>query len=207
MLLVFKNKDNTEIIGLESMIFGFALDLSDIDLLNVDLLDHSYKHLYSFVSKTFWRRLQDMFSGRLQNISSRRLQDMSSKRLEHIFSVTIFRLPRRLQNIFRDVFKTFWRCLQHVFPRRLRRRNIVTLKTCWRRLQDTSYRRVKTSWRPTNIYWDYSPVKNQLCNHLLELWKSLEYPNTLLNHFLLFAWKGLVHQLQNFSFLFQLLEK
>ena len=59
------------------MHFGFALDLSDIDLLNVDLLDQRYTHLDLFVSKTSWRRLQDM--------SSRRLQDMSSR---HIFKTS-----------------------------------------------------------------------------------------------------------------------
>ena len=36
------------------------------------------------------RHLQDMSSGVLQDISSRRLQD--------VFSVTIFRLPRRLED-------------------------------------------------------------------------------------------------------------
>ena len=79
------------------MHFGFALDLSDIDLLNVDLLDQRYTHLDLFVSKTSWRRLQDM----------------SSRRLEDVFSVTIFRLPRRLQDVFKtylqDVFKTSWK--------------------------------------------------------------------------------------------------
>ena len=52
------------------------------------------------------RRLQDMFSRRLQDMSSRRLQDMSSRRLEDVFSVTIFRLPRRLQDVLREVLKT-----------------------------------------------------------------------------------------------------
>ena len=37
-----------------------------------------------------------MFSRRHQDMSSKRLQDMSSRRLEDIFSVTIFRCPRRL---------------------------------------------------------------------------------------------------------------
>ena len=77
------------------MHFGFALDLSDIDLLNVDLLDPKYTHLDLFVSKTSWRRLQDMSSRRLQDMSSRHLQDMSSRRLQDMSS-------RRLQ----DVFKT-----------------------------------------------------------------------------------------------------
>ena len=127
------------------MHFGFALDLSDIDLLNVDLLDQRYTHLDLFVSKTSWRRLQDM--------SSRRLQDMSSRRLQDVFSVTIFRLPRRLG-----------------------RRKIVTLKTCWKTkncyaedvLEDKKLLRwsrvedvfktclediFQTSWRPTNVSW------------------------------------------------------
>ena len=52
MLLVFQNKDNIEIIGFKSMHFGFALDLSDIDLLNVDLLDQRYTHFDLLVSKT-----------------------------------------------------------------------------------------------------------------------------------------------------------
>ena len=103
------------------MHFGFGLDLSDRDLLNVNLLDQRYTHLDLLVSKTSWRRFQDMSSRRLQDMSSRRLQDMSSRRLqdmssrlfEDVFSVTIFRLPRRLG-----------------------RRKIVKLKTCWRRLQD-----------------------------------------------------------------------
>ena len=75
-----------------------------------------------FVSKTYWRRLQDM--------SSRHLEDMSSRRLQDIFSVTIFHLPRRL----RDVFK--------MSSRHLERRKIDTLKTCWRSLQDMSWIRL-----------------------------------------------------------------
>ena len=39
-----------------------------------------------------------MSSRHLQDISSRRLQDMSSRRLQDVFSVTIFRLPRRLED-------------------------------------------------------------------------------------------------------------
>ena len=52
-------------------------------------------------------------------MSSRRLQDMSLKDafktcLQDVFSVTIFRLPRRLQEVLRDVFKTFSKRLQDV---------------------------------------------------------------------------------------------
>ena len=66
--------------------------------------------------------------------SSRRLQDMSWRRLQHVFSVTIFRLPRRLEdalktswrrfedisqdvlkNVFEDEKLLRWRCLEDVF--------------------------------------------------------------------------------------------
>ena len=39
MLPVFQNKTNMEIIGFCVTYFRFALDLSDIDLWNIDLLD------------------------------------------------------------------------------------------------------------------------------------------------------------------------
>ena len=81
------------------------------------------------------RRLQDMSSRHIQDMPSRRLQDMSSRRLQDVFSITIFRLPRRLQDVLQDVFKTS-------LQRRLGRRKIVTLKT---------------SSRPTNVCWE-------LCN-------------------------------------------
>ena len=65
-----------------------------------------------------------MSSERLPGMSSKRPQDMSSRRLEDVFSVTIFHLPRRLQ----DIFKTSWKT------------KTVMLKTCWRRLQDMFWR-------------------------------------------------------------------
>ena len=76
-----------------------------------------------------------------------RLQDMSWRRLQHVFSVKIFRLPRRLQDIsqkdlnmslrrLQDVLEDEkllrWRCLQDV------------LNTC---LEDV----FKTSWKQTNL--------------------------------------------------------
>ena len=50
---------------------------------------------------------------------SRRFQEISSRRLQDIFSVTIFRLPRRLQDVLQEVFRTSSRRLQNVFARRL----------------------------------------------------------------------------------------
>ena len=90
------------------MHFGFALELSDIDLWNTDLLDTHLGLLNPeisiqispvsilFVSIKSLRGLQDMSSRHLQDMSSRRLQDMSSRRLQDVFNVTIFGLPRLL---------------------------------------------------------------------------------------------------------------
>ena len=74
-------------------------------------------------------------------MSLRCLQDMSSRDLQDVFSVTIFRLPRRLQDVLRHFCKASTRRLQDIFARRLQEdvledQQIVTLKTCWRRLQD-----------------------------------------------------------------------
>ena len=52
-------------------------------------------------------------------MSSRRFQDISSRRIEYVFSVTFFRLPRRLQDAFGEVLKTSSRRLQEVFVTRL----------------------------------------------------------------------------------------
>ena len=56
-------------------------------ILDRKLYNNPSKHL--LVLKTSWRRLEDM----------------SWRRLQHLFSVTILRLPRRLE----DVLKKFWR--------------------------------------------------------------------------------------------------
>ena len=114
------------------MHFGFALELSDIDLWNTDLLDTRLGLLNPeisiqispvsilFVSIKSLRGLQDM--------SSRRLQDMSSRRLQRNNFSSSKTSSRRLARGLENVFKTS--------SRRLGRRKIVTLKTCWRRLED-----------------------------------------------------------------------
>ena len=71
--------------------------------------------------------------------SSRHVFKTSSRRLQDVFSLIIFCLPRRLQ----DVFKT---SLQDVFKtssKRLGRRKIVTLKTSSRHVLKTSSRRLE----------------------------------------------------------------
>ena len=59
--------------------------------------------IYSNMSS---RHLQDMSSRRLRDMSSRSLQDMSSTSLQDIFRVTIFRLPRRLEDVLKASWKT-----------------------------------------------------------------------------------------------------
>ena len=74
--------------------------------------------------------------------SSRRLQDMSSKRLQDVFSATIFRLPRRLQDVLQDLKLLRSKRVEDVF------------KTC---LEDV----FKTSSRPTNICWAFTRLKKK----------------------------------------------
>ena len=129
------------------MHFGFALDSWNIDLWDIDLSDTDLNLLVGhgwiqispvnilFLSKTSSRHLQDMSSRRLQDMSSRHLQDMSSRRLQDVFSVTIFRLPRRLE----DVLKTS--C-------------VYVIETSWKTKNCYAEDVLKKSWRPTNVCWD-----------------------------------------------------
>ena len=79
------------------MHFGFALELSDIDLWNIDLSDTHLDLLDTdILSKYLFASI--MSSSCLQDMSSRHLQDMPSRRV--------------LKTCLQDVFKT---CLQEVF--------------------------------------------------------------------------------------------
>ena len=72
----------------------------------------------------------------LQDVFNTCLQDVLKNCLEDVFSITIFRLPRRLQDVSRDVFKT---SLQDVFKTSRKTKNYYAenvLKTSSRRLED-----------------------------------------------------------------------
>ena len=66
------------------MHFGFALELSNADLLNIDLLDTHLDFLDTDIPSKYFACLHNVFrasSRHVFKISSRRLQDMSSRRL------------------------------------------------------------------------------------------------------------------------------
>ena len=97
------------------MHFGFALDLSDIDLWNINLLDTHLELLDTDIPSKHFVCLQDVLK-----TSSKDLFKMSSR---HVFKTSS-----------RHVFKTF---SKHVFKtpwRRLQRNNSLSFKTSSRRL-------------------------------------------------------------------------
>ena len=94
------------------MHFGFALDLSDIDLLNVDLLDQRYTHLDLLASKTSSRSLQHN-NFPCSKTSWRRLEDAFARHLQDVLEDEKLLCWRRVEDIFKtcleDVFETSWR--------------------------------------------------------------------------------------------------
>ena len=73
-------------------------------------------------------------------MSWRRLEDMSWKCLQHVFSVTNFCLPRRLEDFLKTFANTTWSRLEDVLK--------TSCKTSWRRLKDI----LKMSWKMKNCY-------------------------------------------------------
>ena len=128
ILLQFQNKMNSEIIGFQLMYFRFALELSDIDLWNIDLLDTRLDLLDTHIPCRYFVSIHNVFKA-----SSIYVFKTSSR---HVFKTSS-----------RHVFKTSWRPLQ--------RHNFWSFKTSWRRLQEVlqnvfkrSARRVlQTFWR------------------------------------------------------------
>ena len=125
-------------------------------LLNIGMLFHSR---HSFDIETTWRRLQDM----------------PWRCRRHVFSGTIFRLARRLE----DVLKMSWRHLEDILQGVLEDEKLL----CWRRLEDilkTYLKDVlkawfedifKKSWRKTKCFRGISasnkskPVSNKSKSH------------------------------------------
>ena len=92
----------------------------------------------------------------------------SWRRLQNVFSVTILLLPRRLEDIFKDILKTSWKtrnchqgalmkCLEDVFKTCLE----DVLKTCLEDILKSCLKDVlKTLWRQTKYLLGIS-VSNQ----------------------------------------------
>ena len=86
------------------MHFGFALDLSDIDLWNIDLLDTHLDLLDTDIPSKYFVCFQDVLKTSSRYVfkrSSRHVFKTSSRHLEDVFSITIFLLPRHLEGIFK----------------------------------------------------------------------------------------------------------
>ena len=90
-------------------------------------------------------------------MSPRRLQDVFKTCLQDAFSVTIFRLPRRLEDVLEDVKLLRWRRVEDVFKTCLQ----DVFKTC---LQDV----FKMSSRPTNVCWVGCFIMLRITNTLKE---------------------------------------
>ena len=81
----------------------------------------------------------------------------SWRRLQHVFSVTILRLPRRLEDILKTPCKTSWK------TKKCYAEDVIN--TSWRHILKTSWRHVlKMSWRhygdKQNTYWGYLYLTN-----------------------------------------------
>ena len=142
------------------MHFGFALDLSDIDLLNIDLLDQRYTHLdlldtdipskhficFQDVLKASSRHALKKSSRYVFKMSSRHVFKTSSR---HVFKKSSRRFQRNNFSSSKTSSRGLARCIQDVLEdeKLLRWRSVEDIfKTC---LKDV----FKTSWRPINVCW------------------------------------------------------
>ena len=126
------------------MHFGFAIDSSDTDLWNIELVDPHLDLLDTDIPSKHFVCLQDVFK-----MSWIHVLKKSWRRLQRNNFSSFKTSSRRLQDVLWDVFKTSlktWRRLQDdikTSSRCLGRQRTVTLKMCWRRIQDMAWRRLQ----------------------------------------------------------------
>ena len=82
--------------------------------------------------------------------------------LQDVFSITIFCLSRRLENVLQIRLEDVLKASRKTFWRRLGRRKIVLLKTCSRRLDDV----LKTPWRKTKCLLAISASNHGLLTNI-----------------------------------------
>ena len=123
------------------MHFGFVLELSDVDLWNIDLLDTHLDLLDLLIPSKYFVCIHSVFKTSSRHVfktSSRHVLKTSSRRFQRnnfLSSKTSSKcLARCLQDVLEDVKLLRWRRAEEVF------------KTC---LEDV----FKTSSRPTNVCW------------------------------------------------------
>ena len=140
------------------MHFGFALELSNIDLWNVDLLDIHLDLLYTDIPGKYFVCLHNVFKTSSRHVfktSSRHIFKTSSRHVfntssRHIFNTSSRRPQRNNLSSSKTSSRRLARCLQDVLEdvKLLRWRRVEDVfKTC---LEDV----LKTSSRPINVYWD-----------------------------------------------------
>ena len=102
--------------------------------------------------------------------SSTRLQDMSSGRLQHVFSITILRLPRHLEDVLKDEKLLRWRRLEDVLKTCLE----DVLKTC---LEDV----LKTLWRQAKYLLGISVSNKSKCVSNKSIFNKSTFDNSKVN--------------------------
>ena len=123
------------------MHFGFALEFSNVDLLNLDLLDTHLDLLDTDIPSKYFAFLHNVFKTSLRHVfeaSSRHVFKTSSTHVfktssTHVLKTSLRRLQHNNFSSSRTSSGGLARCLQNVFKtssRRLGRRKVVTLKTC-----------------------------------------------------------------------------
>ena len=145
------------------MHFGFALELSDIDSWNIDLLDAHLDLLDTDIPSKYFACLHNVFKTSSRHVfktSSRHVFKTSSRHVFKTSSRYVFKTSSRhvFKTSSRHVFKTSSRRLQNVFARRLQDvlEDVKLLR--WRRVEDVFKTChgifLKKSSGPANVWWE-----------------------------------------------------
>ena len=144
------------------------------NLFRIRILQHGLK--FFLKSELNWAESNKTRHLLLCKTYLRRLEDMSSRRLQHVFRVTIFRLPRRLEEAMKtswktkncyaeDVFKTSWRrfgdkenvywylCLTNL--------NVYLTNLYFSNLYLTYLTRIQNALIRTQYFWYFSYIETQ----------------------------------------------
>ena len=124
------------------MHFGFALELSDIDLWNIDLLDIHLDLLDTDIPSKYFAFLHNVFKTSSRHVfktSSRHVFKTSSRRLQRNNFSSSKMSSRRLQDVLEDVKLLRWRRFEDVF------------KACLEDVGNTFSRRTNVCWEVFRI--------------------------------------------------------